>query len=75
MDYPPAFKPDATNECWCATCLKAAIQNAPLIEGVDYVVEDGLWVLSEYVHLKRGYCCGNSCRNCPYDYINVKFNA
>jgi len=21
--------------------------------------------------LKRGYCCGNGCLNCPYDYIKV----
>jgi hypothetical protein len=21
--------------------------------------------------LERGYCCGNGCRNCPYDYLNV----
>ncbi|MFT3949851.1 MAG: DUF5522 domain-containing protein [Agriterribacter sp.] len=20
---------------------------------------------------KRGYCCGNGCRHCPYEYINV----
>ena len=21
--------------------------------------------------LQRGYCCGNGCRNCPYDYKAV----
>ncbi len=21
--------------------------------------------------LKRGYCCGNGCRNCPYGHVNV----
>ena len=21
--------------------------------------------------LERGYCCGNGCLNCPYDYKNV----
>ena len=73
MDYPPAFKPDAAKDCWCAACLLAAVRDAPLVEGVDYVVEDGLWVFSRYFHLKRGHCCGNSCRNCPYDYVNVEF--
>lgn len=21
--------------------------------------------------LQRGYCCGNGCKNCPYEYKNV----
>ena len=25
---------------------------------------------AEYL-LQRGYCCGNGCANCPYDYKNV----
>lgn len=25
---------------------------------------------AEYL-LNRGYCCGNGCKNCPYDYKNV----
>jgi hypothetical protein len=25
---------------------------------------------SEFL-LERGYCCGNGCRHCPYDYKNV----
>lgn len=43
-----------------------------LKEGIDYYVEDGLWVLTGWFHLKRGYCCGNACRHCPYDHVNVK---
>ena len=40
-----------------------------LIEGVDfYYNEQGLMVLMEKYHLERGYCCGNGCRHCPYDY-------
>ncbi len=27
--------------------------------------------LSAEVLLKRGYCCGNGCKNCPYEYKNV----
>lgn len=37
-----------------------------LIENVDYVVENGYRVLTEDFLLKRGYCCGNGCKNCPY---------
>ncbi|MBV7299145.1 cysteine-rich CWC family protein [Enterovibrio paralichthyis] len=37
-----------------------------LVEGLDYTVERGLYVFSAWYHLKRGTCCGNGCRNCPY---------
>ena len=44
----------------------------PLIEGEDfYYDEEGLMVLTEKYHLEKGYCCGNGCRHCPYDYENV----
>lgn len=36
------------------------------IEGIDYYFENGLMVLTAHYLLKRGYCCGNGCRNCPY---------
>lgn len=43
-----------------------------LKEGVDfYFNEFGLMVLTEAYHLKRGYCCGNGCLHCPYDFENV----
>lgn len=43
-----------------------------LQEGVDfYYNEDGLMVLTEKYHRERGYCCGNGCRHCPFDYQNV----
>jgi hypothetical protein len=43
-----------------------------LTEGVDfYYNEQGLMVLTEQYHLDKGYCCGNGCRHCPYDYENV----
>ena len=28
---------------------------------------DGRTVFTAAFHLKRGYCCGNGCRHCPYD--------
>jgi hypothetical protein len=36
------------------------------IEGIDYYFENGLMVLTAYFLKKRGYCCGNDCRHCPY---------
>lgn len=44
----------------------------PLDEGDDfYFNPDGLVVFTAEYLLNRGYCCGNGCKNCPYDYKNV----
>jgi hypothetical protein len=43
-----------------------------LTEGVDfYYTENNYIVFTEKYHLQRGYCCGNGCRHCPYNYENV----
>jgi len=31
-----------------------------------YFSEEGYLVFTEKYHLKRGYCCQNNCRHCPY---------
>jgi hypothetical protein len=31
-----------------------------------YLTEEGYLVFTEKYHLKRGYCCQNNCRHCPY---------
>ncbi|KAI8817903.1 uncharacterized protein EV422DRAFT_196907 [Fimicolochytrium jonesii] len=31
----------------------------------------GYSVFTELSHKKRGYCCGNACRHCPFDRENV----
>jgi 2-iminoacetate synthase ThiH len=31
-----------------------------------YLTEEGYIVFTEAYHLKRGYCCNNNCRHCPY---------
>lgn len=36
-----------------------------------YFNSDGLVVFTKEYLLERGYCCGNGCINCPYDYKNV----
>ena len=33
--------------------------------------ESGYQVLTSQALLKRGTCCGNNCRHCPFEYINV----
>lgn len=43
-----------------------------LIEGEHYYInEEGYVVLTEKYHLEKGFCCGNGCRHCPYQYENV----
>lgn len=43
-----------------------------LIEGEDfYYNENGYMVLTEKFHLQKGFCCGNGCKHCPYNYVNV----
>ncbi len=38
-----------------------------LVEGVDYYIDDsGLLVFTEAYLLKRGFCCEQGCRHCPY---------
>ncbi len=32
----------------------------------DFYWENGFIVFTEAFHLKRGYCCKNGCRHCPY---------
>ncbi|MDB5228574.1 MAG: hypothetical protein JWN78_2767 [Bacteroidota bacterium] len=39
----------------------------PLIENIDYYFDEfGRMVFTKEYHLKRGYCCGNNCLNCPW---------
>lgn len=35
-------------------------------EGVDYYIENGYRVFTSEYHLKRGSCCRNNCRHCPW---------
>lgn len=34
----------------------------------DYYIENGLVVFTAAYHLKRGHCCKNGCRHCPYGF-------
>lgn len=36
------------------------------VEGRDHYFENGLLVMTAEYLLRRGYCCGNGCRHCPY---------
>jgi hypothetical protein len=44
-----------------------------LAQGADYYInEKGQWVFTELYHLKRGYCCKNGCKHCPYGFHKQK---
>lgn len=38
-----------------------------LVAGLDYYLENGLMVFSAHFLSRRGYCCDNGCRHCPYE--------
>ena len=46
--------------------------NEPLREGIDYSIENGLYVFTEEYLRKRGYCCESGCRHCPYGFTREK---
>lgn len=41
-----------------------------LVEGIDYYInEAGNYVFTAWYHLRRGYCCQNGCKHCPYGFV------
>lgn len=41
----------------------------------DFYWENGYRVMTEAYHKRRGSCCGNGCRHCPYDPKHVTGNT
>jgi hypothetical protein len=41
----------------------------------DYYYENGMRVMTESYHKRRGSCCGNRCRHCPYEPKHEKGNT
>tara|TARA_B110000977_G_C10872625_1_gene414237 strand:+ start:569 stop:778 length:210 start_codon:yes stop_codon:yes gene_type:complete len=37
-----------------------------------YNSEEGYIIYTEKYHLKRGYCCKNACKHCPYGFNKSK---
>jgi hypothetical protein len=42
------------------------------IENVDYYMEGERVIFTALFHIKRGQCCGNGCRHCPYEPKHTK---
>jgi hypothetical protein len=48
------------------------MSNTLFREGIEfYYNKDGNMVLTEIYHLAKGYCCGNGCTHCPFDFDAV----
>ena len=54
-----------------AVTVKNKIQKAPkgLLPEDFYRTPEGFIVFTEIYHQKRGYCCKNGCRHCPYGFL------
>ena len=72
---------DAIPKLQCATNTAEGVRPAAieadltpsnlLIEGEDYYLAGEALVFTALYHLRRGYCCENDCRNCPYREVDV----
>ena len=40
----------------------------PPVEGEDFYREGAAMVFTARYLARRGYCCENGCRHCPYDF-------
>jgi len=41
----------------------------------DYYIMGGKVIFTAHFHLKRGYCCNNRCKHCPYKKKFKKFGS
>ncbi len=42
------------------------------VEAIDYYINaDGNFVFTAWHHLKRGNCCQNGCKHCPYGFTGA----
>jgi 2-iminoacetate synthase ThiH len=41
-------------------------ESPTLVEGEDFYREGAAVVFTAHYHLRRGYCCENGCRHCPF---------
>ena len=46
--------------------IDVALLKGSLSEGKDFYNENGALVFTASYLQRRGYCCGNGCRHCPY---------
>jgi len=48
---------------------KSKEENAFVDKSEDYYLDElGRYVFTKHYHLKRGFCCENNCKHCPYGF-------
>src|SRR5262245_47289909 len=58
--------------CVCRDCVmtfhveRSTTGPLAVVPGDYYFDTGGLMIFTATYHLRRGYCCGNDCRHCPY---------
>jgi hypothetical protein len=52
--------------------MSAEPNRTPLVEGEDFYWEGAVMVFTARYLARRGYCCENGCRHCPYDFRKKK---
>ncbi|MEO9805815.1 MAG: DUF5522 domain-containing protein [Reichenbachiella sp.] len=61
--------PNNTNETLFALSDKNDNRESNANKSEDfYFNEQGLMVFTSVYHLKRGYCCKNGCKHCPFGF-------
>lgn len=58
-----AFIPTVQDRKWIADL---GLSKMPELNIDYYINEDSNFVFTKWYHLKRGYCCENACKHCPY---------
>ncbi|MCA1564152.1 MAG: DUF5522 domain-containing protein [Acidobacteria bacterium] len=48
--------------------MNVELNRPPLVEGEDFYWEGALMVFTARYLARRGYCCENGCRQCPYGF-------
>ncbi|HEX8458116.1 MAG TPA: DUF5522 domain-containing protein [Pyrinomonadaceae bacterium] len=48
--------------------MSAERNREPLVEGEDFYWEGESVVFTARFLARRGYCCANGCRHCPYEF-------
>ncbi len=66
-DYMPKILPEEA----MISKAKDLPKTSNLLEGIDYYIENGNYVFKAWFHLKRGHCCANGRRHCPYEFKKI----
>jgi len=46
----------------------------PKLQANDFYWENGRMVMTAEYHKRRGFCCANGCKHCPYSPPHTKLN-